>query len=199
MINEKQIKELVGTEKLIKYSKELCSNYNLSEEIRKILQEIGIPKSVAPYISFFDEEKGGGKKLSDYYDLSLYEESEFIKKEELDEIKIYFQKYIVLGNIENDIFVLNEKYRIIRIDYETLDEYYVNYTLDAFLESILAYKRTIDRVQNRYEEMVYFDDNVTKDDIQFLKKKLLEIDGHSIDEESFWSCEIEALEENITP
>lgn len=163
------------------------------------MEQLGVPKYASPYISFINEEDGGGLKLSEYYDLSLYEDSEYIEKEELEEIKIYFQKYIVMGNIENDVIVLNEKYQIIRVDYETLDEYYVNYTLSDFLESTLSYKRTIDRVRSRYDKNVIVDfrANIKEGDIEVLKQELLSIDKYSLDEDSFWSYQIELLKENI--
>lgn len=197
MISKENVIELAETSKIIKYSETLCLQYNLPENILRILKEIGVPESVSPYVIFKEEEKGGLSKLSAYYDLSLYEQSDEIEKEELDEIKIYFQNYIVLGNIENDVFVLNEKFQIIRVDYETLDEYYVNYTLDIFLESLLTYKRTIDEVKSRYNENVYFDEYITRDDITKLKENLIKLDRYALDEDSFWSYEIESLEENI--
>lgn len=197
MIDEKKIIELANGDKIIKYSSDVCLIYNLPEGTNKILQEIGVPQYAAPFVDFFDEENGGGKRLSEHYDLKLYEDSENIKKEELEKIKIYFKEYIVLGNIENDVFVLNEKFRVIQINYETLDEYYVNYSLNDFLESLLVYKKTVDRVRSRSNKMAFFDDEITKDDIKLLKEKLLEIDKNSFIEDSFWAYEIERLEENI--
>lgn len=197
MINEKNIIELANGDEIIRYSNNLSLNYNLPEDTRKILQEIGVPKYVAPFIDFFDESNGGGKRLSDYYDLNLYKDSENVEKEELEKMKMYFKEYIVLGNIENDVFVLNEKFRIIQINYETLDEYYVNYSLNNFLESLLVYKKIVDMVRSRGDETAFFDDEVTENDIKLLKKKLLEIDKYSFIDDSFWANEIERLEENI--
>ncbi|MHC1686067.1 MAG: SUKH-4 family immunity protein [Clostridiaceae bacterium] len=197
MIDVKEITELADKDKIIKYSSDLYSNHNFPEETRKILQVVGVPKYAAPFIDFLEEENGGGKKLSEYYDLNLYEESELIEKEELENIKKYFQEYIVLGNIENDVFVLNEKFRVIRINYETLDEYYINYSLNHFLESLFVYKETIDSVLNRCDKIAFFDDEVTEYDIRLLKNKLLKVDKHAFVDDSFWSSEIERLEENI--
>lgn len=197
MINKRDLIEIAENDGLVKYSEKLLSKYNLPNETREILQEMGVPKYAAPYISFIEEESGGGNRLSNYYDLSVYENSEYIEQEELDKIKVYFQSYIVLGNSENDVFVLNEKFRVIRVDHETLDEYYINYTLNDFLESLSAYKKSVDKVLNRYNELVFFDDKITEDDIKTLKYELLKIDKNSFAKESFWSSEIERLEENI--
>lgn len=197
MISKQSLIELAEDERLVKYSDKLILKYNLPDETQKILQEMGIPKHVAPYISFIEEENGGGKKLSDYYDLSLYEDSEYIEKEELEEIKNYFQEYIILGNIENDVLVLNEKFRVIRVDYETLDEYYVNCTLNEFLESLLTYKKMINEILKRYNELVFYDDKITVNDIKELRHQLLKIDKNSFINGSFWSSEIERLEENL--
>lgn len=197
MVNEKNIIELANGDGIIRYFNKLSLNYNLPEDTRKILEEIGVPKHVAPFIEFFDESNGGGKRLSDYYDLNLYQDSENVEKEEFEKIKIYFKEYIVLGNIENDVFVLNEKFRVIQINYETLDEYYVNYSLNKFLKSLLVYKRIVDMVRSRGDEAAFFDDEVTKNDIKLLKEKLLEIDKYSFIDDSFWNNEIERVEENI--
>lgn len=197
MINEKNIIELANGDEIIRYSNNLSLNYNLPEDTCKILQEIGVPKYVAPFIDFFDESNGGGKRLSDYYDLNLYKNSENVEKEELEKMKMYFKEYIVLGNIENDVFILNEKFRIIQINYETLDEYYVNYSLNSFLESLLVYKKIVDMVLSRGDKTAFFDDEVTENDIKLLKKKLLEIDKYSFIDDSFWANEIERLEESI--
>ncbi|WP_459480890.1 SUKH-4 family immunity protein [Clostridium saccharoperbutylacetonicum] len=197
MVNEKNIIELANGDGIIRYFNKLSLDYSFPEDTRKILQEIGIPKYVAPFIEFFDELNGGGKRLSDYYNLNLYQDSENVEKEELEKIKIYFKEYIVLGNIENDVFVLNEKFRVIQINYETLDEYYVNYSLNKFLESLLVYKKIVDIVRSRGEESAFFDDEVTENDIKLLKENLLEIDKYSFIDDSFWSNEIERLEENI--
>ena len=196
MIDEKKVLEIAHNQGIIRYSSKLLGNYDLPYETQKILEEIGVPKYASPYIDFMDESKGGGTKLNEYYDLSLYEE---IEDNELEEIKIYFEKYIVLGNIENDAFVLNENFQIIRVDSETLYEHYVNYTLNDFLESTLAYQRTIEQVRSRYDKnkVIDFEEFITQKDIDFLKNRLLEIDKYSIDEDSFWGYQIELLEENL--
>ncbi|AGF55365.1 hypothetical protein B0P06_000546 [Clostridium saccharoperbutylacetonicum] len=197
MVNEKNIIELANGDGIIRYFNKLSLNYNFPEDTRKILEEIGVPKYVAPFIEFFDESNGGGKRLSDHFDLNLYQDSESVEKDELEKIKIYFKEYIVLGNIETDVFVLNEKFRVIQINYETLNEYYVNYSLNKFLESLLVYKNIVDIVRSRGAETAFFDDEVTEKDIKLLREKLSEIDKYSFIDDSFWSNEIERLEENI--
>lgn len=196
MVGKKEILEIAHNQGIVRYPSKLFMDYNLPDETQKILEEIGVPKYASPYIDFMDESQGGGSQLSEYYDLSLYED---IEDSELEEIKIYFQKYIVLGNIENDVFVLNEKFQIIRVDSETLYEHYVNYTLNDFLESTLIYQRTIELVRSRYDKskVIDFEEFITEEDINCLKNRLLEIDKYSIDEDSFWAYQIELLEENI--
>lgn len=199
MFSKEKIVELAGEEKIIKYSQELCKKKFLDQETKYILEKLGVPQSASPYITFLEEDSGAMSKLNSYYDLSIYEQlgNMNISKERFNEVIVCFQKYIVLGNLENGVFVLNEKYQVIQIDNETLEEYYINQTLDAFLESLLVYKRIIYEVQGRYTEIVFFDEYITEKDIEKLKIRLLNIDEHSLDDNSFWFSEIESLEERF--
>ena len=198
MVNEKEIIELAEGDRVIKYKINLFYISKIDKETMDILENVGVPEYAAPYVTFFDQKKGGGEKASNYYDLSLYDNSPYIEEDELIKKKEKLDKCLVLGSIENDIFVLSYNGNILRIDYETLEEYYVNDTLDSFLESLIVYQKIINKVQDRFENMVDFSENITSDDINCLKNSLIKIDKNSLDGDNFWKCEIEDLEENIS-
>ena len=61
-MNRENIVELLEPgDKIIIYTPELCRQLQLNEENIRILSQVGIPSSVAPFITFYDVDKGGGQ------------------------------------------------------------------------------------------------------------------------------------------
>ena len=199
MIDKDKIIKISQNEGIVRYSSDLISKYNFPSYLNEILKCLGVPKNASPYIKFFSEKEGGGSKLNEYYNLSLYEDSEYVTKDILERLKIKFNDYVVLGSVESNVFVLNKKYEVIEVDYETLDEHFINDTLNNFLESSLIYQTMIFDIRSRYEheKVIDFMEYITQDDIELLKRDLIKIDKKSLQDNSFWAYQIELLEEGI--
>lgn len=198
MYNKEELVELLDNDsEVVLFNKDIFANLQVPEEVLNIMVNIGLPESASPYITFYRMGKGGGELLSCFYNIQSYLDSEEYNNEELNDIWKEFAQYIVLGNVENDTIILNEKFRVIRIDHETLYETYINKSLECFMQSIVRYNKMIKSVLKRYDVLVYFDDVVTLDDINSLERELLAIDNSAVEEDCFWYIELEELRQNI--
>lgn len=190
LYSRKMLTELAGNEKILRYHNTIVESEN-----RKILKEIGLPQSVAPYIDFIAEERGGGKCLLDSIDVYEYNQYTY---EELKEIENDYKKYIKLASVNSgDIIAIDYNDEIVAVDHETLDEVYVNITLDSFLICIYLYHCFLQNVKNKFKENVFLEDVIEKEDLNKFKEELLEVDDTSLNKESFWEEEITRLYEAI--
>lgn len=191
LYNNKILKELSKECNVIQYK-----DVNGSEDVKKILANIGLPSSVAPYIDFCSDKDGGGKCLLNYINMSNYKD--LYDKMELKEIEDDFRKYIKLGTTnDGQIIAIDYNDEIVCINHENLDEEYINLDLDKFLVCIYKYYLFMKSIKNRYKEDVFIEDVVELSDIVKLKNELFNIDETSLNEDSFWNEQILQLTESF--
>lgn len=168
------------------------NNVNADKKIKSILEDIGLPSSVAPYIDFFSVENGGGKCLLDSINMEIYKDD--FSKVEFKEIISDFKKYIKLAHTNNgDIIAIDYNNEIVCINHESLDEIYVNLDLESFLLCIYTYFKFMQNIKDKFEKNIFIEDVIELNDIEELKMSLLNVDSTSLNDESFWSNEIEQL------
>lgn len=87
MYNKEDLNEILDDDnEIILFSKKVFDNLCVPEEVVNIMVNIGLPRSVSPYISFYTMEKGGGKLLSSFYNIQNYINNKEFDVEELNEI-----------------------------------------------------------------------------------------------------------------
>ena len=164
----------------------------IKERDRKILMEIGIPSSAAPYISFCKEEEYAGHSLRDR--ICNFEQ---VNADDIDAEDAVLDNTCVLGQCGIGYIVINKRGEVWMLDHESFDEYYVNRSLDDFLDSLYEYKMFISQMHEKYGKDTFIEDVMTKSDLIKLEKALLSIDKEILEEENFWWEEIQGIREEI--
>lgn len=181
MINRDIIRELSQGEEVLHYSREKLSRFKIREEDKKILSEIGIPRFAAPAIDFLKESMGGLERLSKYYGL----------KKELD-------KYMILANCEEGVVVLDELTdEIDMIKSESLDNVFVNSTLEQFIKSLLSYNKITSEIISRNKNSKHYVDNMTTEDLDKIRRDIYNIDNMAFSNNSFWYLTLVILLEKM--
>lgn len=191
MISIEIINELAEKDTVFKYNNTVAIGIT-----KKILRDIGLPRSVASYIDFSSEDEGGGQYLSSYFNLS--QSGDQYTDKEIKHIKNKFKNYIYLGNLNSgEIIVIDDTEEIVLIDHEDLSESFVNSNLNSFLLCIYEYYKFIKLIKSRFGVDVFIEDVAEINDVEALKEKLLKIDLSISKYEGFWIEELEELIEEI--
>lgn len=193
MLNLSDFEIMVKEGGVINYSVDKIKQSNLSNFEKSILECIGLPSKVHPCIYFINENEGGFNGLDKYYELS---EEEY-DIDDINRIKEYLRKYIVIGRTSGRAICINDKMQIVYIDYDDFEEYYINDSLEQFLECILCFDKFVKKINNRTDNDIYYYDHVTRDEVEELKINIESIIKGAIEGYYFWDLEIEFLMEHI--
>ena len=193
MLNLSDFERMVKEGCVINYSVDKVRQSNLSNFEKSILECIGLPSKVHPCIYFINENEGGFNGLDKYYELS---EEEYAI-DDINRIKEYLRKYIVIGRTSGRAICINDKMQIVYIDYDDFEEYYINDSLEQFLECILCFNEFVKKINNRTDNDIYYYDHVTRDEVEELKINIESIIKGAIEGYYFWDSEIEFLMEHI--
>lgn len=166
---------------------------NFPDDINDILLNIGVPNSAYPFIYFLSEEEGALKGLDKYYVLS----EEDYTKDFIRSMDEFFKKYIVIAKTTGHAICFNEKKEIVYIDYGDYTEFFINNTIEEFLECIICYDNMVNNVKERYTGNIDYLDYLTNEDISKLRDRFITIFNDSLEKYDFWNCSIEFLEEQI--
>lgn len=181
MIDGDVIRELSKGDEVLYYSREKLNRFKIKDEDKKILSEIGIPRFVAPAINFLKESMGGLERLSKYYG---------INKE--------LEKYMILANCEEGVVVLDELTdEIDVIKSESLDNVFVNSTLEQFIKALLIYNKITSEIINRNKNSKHYIDNMTAKDLDKIRKEIYNIDNMALSNNSFWYLTLVILLEKM--
>lgn len=190
MYSEEKMNVLCEKEKKI-----LLSNINvgfISDRDKKILTEIGIPGSAAPFLSFCGEAEFAGYSLRDR--ICKYEG---VPEEDIEAEDAVLDNTCVLGQCSIGYIVINKRGEIWMLDHESFDEYYVNQSLDDFLDCLYEYKMFVKSIHEKYGSDTYIEDVMTEADVDVLEKTLRSIDKEILQEDNFWWEEIQNMREDI--
>ena len=190
MYSEERKNVLCKTEKTI-----LLRNIHvgfLGERDKTILMDIGLPGSAAPYISFSGEEEFGGYSLRDR--ISKFEG---VPEEDIDAEDAVLDNTCVLGQCGMGYIVINKRGEIWMLDHESFDEYYVNQSLDDFLDCLYEYKMFVKTIHEKYGQDIFIDDVMTEADVDTFEETLRSIDEEITEEDNFWWEQIQNMRESI--
>lgn len=158
----------------------------LSERDVEILTKIGIPDSLSPFIDIVPEKKYGGYSLFDR--VNIYEKYPLDKAE--------FKDLCLFGRTGDGYLVITRYGAVSFFDVNADELLPVNNSLDAFLDSTYEYAQFVNSVIEKNGEDAYLDGNYSEEDVDMLRKALINIDETSV-EESFWADKLVDLIDNI--
>ena len=164
----------------------------LNDRDKKILMEIGIPGSAAPYIVFCGEDQFAGCSLRDR--ICKYEG---VPEEDIEAEDAVLDNTCVLGQCDIGYIVINKRGEIWMLDHESFDEYYVNQSLDDFLDCLYEYKMFVKTIHEKYGQDIFIDDVMTEADVDTFEETLRSIDEEITDEDNFWWEQIQNMRESI--
>ena len=193
MLNLYEFEKLVKERDIINYSLDKIRLSNLSNVEQNILKSIGLPSRVHPCIYFINEDEGALDRLDKYYELS----EEDYNIDDINKIKEYLHKHIVIGRTSGRAICINDKMQIVYIDNDDFEEYYINDSLEQFLECILCFNKFVKEINKRTDNDIYYYDHVTRDEVEKLKINIESIIKGSIESYYFWDLKIEFLMEHI--
>lgn len=178
---------------IIKYPVEILKNYKFSSRTVSLLSKIGVPYKIEPSIWFLSCDKGGLKKLADYY----VEISNPVKQKSIIEKKEILNKLIVIAKSIGNAICLNENNQLVWIDYDDYNELFINNNFEEFLECIACFNKLVDHINQRKTGRMRYYNYITKDEILKLKEQLNNICNNRLNESDFWSIKLKFLEEHI--
>ena len=152
----------------------------------EILTRIGIPDSFSPYIDIIPGEKYGGYSLYDR--INKYENYPLDNEE--------FKDMCLIGQSGDGYLVITKDGSVHNYDTDSMKLYFVNTSLDAFLDFAYEYSRFVDSVIEKNGEDAYLDGNYSEEDVASLTEALTLIDKAAV-EEGFWVEELADLIDNI--
>ncbi|MDO6471702.1 SUKH-4 family immunity protein [Maribacter sp. 1_MG-2023] len=169
-------------EKLNPISTNRLNELGLRDASIQFLNTVGLPESAAPFLSFVtdsDDLYKGIHKLTKIY--------EFLEPE--------FDKYIVIGSCsDGDPIVVNTESED-RIEYLDHEDYFspkpFNSNFSSLTDSLIAYKKFIDRVLKENGEDAIMNSNFSDEQFEALKLELLLADSKIIKQDGFWLEQIE--------
>ncbi|MEP2278966.1 hypothetical protein [Maribacter sp.] len=169
-------------EKLNPISINRLNGLGLSDASIQFLNTAGLPQSAAPFLSFVtdsDDLYQGIHKLTKIY--------EFLEPE--------FDKYIVIGSCsDGDPIVVNTELED-RIEFLDHEDYFsskpFNSNFSSMTDSLIAYSKFIERVQNENGEDAYMNSNFSDEQFETLKSELLLADSKIIKQNGFWLEQLE--------
>ena len=169
-------------EKLNPISMNRLNGLGLRDSSIQFLNTVGLPQSAAPFLSFVtdsDDIYKGIHKLTKIY--------EFLEPE--------FDKYIVIGSCsDGDPIVVNTGLED-RIEYLDHEDYFsskpFNSNFSSLTDSLIAYKKFIDRVLKENGEDAIMNSNFSDEQFEALKLELLLVDSKIIKQNGFWLEQIE--------
>ena len=190
MYSEDKRNKLCQNEKII-LLKEIDVNF-LSDRDSEILMEIGIPSSAAPYLIFCNEDEFAGRSLRNR--ITIFEG---VSEEEIEVQDSVLDNTCFIGQSGIGYIVINKRGEIWMLDHENFDEYFVNNSLDDFLDCLYEYKMFVSFIHEKYGQDVFIEDVMTEEDLKILEDKINSIDKEALEEDSFWFEEIQGMREEI--
>ncbi len=156
----------------------------LNETTATYLKTVGLPKSSAPFLSFFienDEQNSSLLKLTEYFDF----------------LGAYFDRYIVLGSNDNGSFIVidcKDECAIKILDHENkFSEVFVNSSIEKFANALDFFNNFVNLTIEENGQDSFLESNFNPNLISSLKKNMLDNDNDSMKDSNFWFNEIEQL------
>ncbi|MVN79239.1 hypothetical protein GO988_23145 [Hymenobacter sp. HMF4947] len=163
-------------EPLFAYPPEVLARLGIAPATQALLATVGLPRTAAPYLSF----DASLERVSTLYNLPSA-----------------FAQFVQLGTdgLGNPI-VLNTS-RNASVEWLDHDKgfatHYINCSLQAFMVSLVAYRRFIEDLLATRGEDAYLDADFTDEQLTVLQQRLTEADAQALMEGGFWQLEISTL------
>lgn len=161
---ENILKKYWKGKEIIKYNYSSLKKLGISEQDANLLSKCGLPKGAAPYLNF-----------------------EVDKAQEKEEI------YYNIGFTGSGDFICLEKAggRVVYLDHEEEDEkaVLINSSLTALLESIICYRKFVDKV-NENDMWSYINSNYSIRQMRELEEELRKIDAAALEGNTFFAGEL---------
>lgn len=167
---------------LIDYDVNVINSLMLPKEAKEFLLEAGLPESAVPFLNFESSAKGGAVKLTDKYnfDASL-------------------SKYVYLGFTgAGDFICVTEKTgEIVCLEHEnTRKEIFINSSIPQLADSLLEYADFVKKVKSINGRRAFLERNAPQELIEWITKRLEEIDSRSLKDRCFWREELNYYKKN---
>ena len=186
------IKELADGERLIQYSEEKVRRISNSENILEVFTNFGVPRTVSPGVDFIREDMGGLGKLSDYLERECYTDN--ISSELLEDKFKVFNRDIVVASYNNCIIVSRNRKEFIMVDCETLQECFVNSSIENFFECIFQFNKMVNRILETQPDLDYYVEGLKEKDLKELETDIINVEGEI---GGFWNMVIQGLFEEM--
>jgi len=161
---ENILKKYWKGKEIIKYNYSSLKKLGISEQDANLLSKCGLPKGAAPYLNF-----------------------EVDKAQEKEEI------YYNIGFTGSGDFICLEKAggRVVYLDHDEEDEkaVLINSSLTALLESIICYRKFVDKV-NENDMWSYINSNYSIRQMRELEEELRKIDAAALEGNTFFAGEL---------
>ena len=185
-INEINRKEF--NEEILTYSKEKLEKLEMDDICRTILTECGISKSVAPFMDFLKEEKGGFESVSRYIPQHGMKNEEILENEQMDRCYLF-------GFYNNCFIALNENGKVVYIDYESRMITYINKNLYTFLKIVVKFNTMMNDYFEENPDGDFFEDGLNEEIIHNFIEFITALDRDAINDDSFWAGVIEQIQD----
>ena len=152
----------------------------LKEDTQFFLENSGLPKSAAPYLSFV---------INSWDILPLTANYHFLP--------FRFSRYILIGSdSEGNPIVIDSKQedKILWLDHDNdFYESFMNTSIDLLAHFILLYRNFVENVLKEGGEDAFFQGNFTDYQFQELTRAMEKLDPEALKEEAFWGGELKLL------
>ena len=163
-------------ELLFTYSPQVLASLGMAPADQALLATVGLPRDAAPYLSFDTTLE----RVSTTYNLPLG-----------------FAQFVQLGTdgVGNPIVLNTSSNAYVEwLDHDRgFAAHYINCSLQAFMASLVAYRRFIEDLLATRGEEAYLDADFTDEQLTVLQQSLREVDAQALAEDGFWQLEISTL------
>lgn len=165
---------------LVNYEESSINSFSLTNETKDFLTKAGLPESAPPFLTFESSNHGGGIRLT--------EQNYTLKK--------MYDRFIYVGYTGSEYPVCINEYtsEVVYIDYDNDNSVVIiNSTIATFAESLLVYAEFIKRIKTINGRRAYLEKNATGELLDWVSKRLHQIDAISLIRGGFWEEELSSF------
>jgi len=166
---------------LVRFSRTALANLNLSEDDIAFLEQAGLPKDAAPFLSFEAPKTGELPSVA-----AVWSQPKA------------FASYRVIGSDGSGNPIALDKTgtgEVILLDHDNgFARFLVNTSVRQLAESLLAYRKFVRDTQGEFGEDAFLDGNSSPAARNELRRELARIDSATLDSSCFWHGELSNLD-----
>jgi hypothetical protein len=180
-MNYKELIKNWKSEELYRFDVHYISDKRLNEETADFLSIVGLPTSVAPFLSFAGKAE---KELNSILD--LYETGQVKHK--------YFLSIGADGTGDPICIDVRNNCRVVALNHEEdFEPVFMNSSIVELFKFLTLYKRFVEEVIAENGEDAFLDANFTDRQYEALSKAMEAADKDALSSNTYWSQELESL------